>query len=289
MEEIKEIKITDEDYPESLKKISDAPKVLYYKGNIEVLRRSCFAVVGTRRPSSYGQQATLQITGELVDAGLVIVSGMAPGIDTFAHTICVEKKQPTIAVLGSGLGEKVIYPQQNLELSRQIVKQGGCLISQYPPTMPGLSHQFPERNRIVVALSMGVLVVEAKEKSGSLITARLAKEQHKKLFAVPGPIYTLNSKGPNKLIKEGATLVESAQDILDVLGIEPPTFDRPSAGEGENETEDLILMALKEGALYIDKIIEKTKLSPSTIATSLALMEISGKIRNLGGNTYSLK
>ncbi len=289
MEEIKEIKITDEDYPESLKKISDAPKVLYYKGNIEVLKKSCFAVVGTRRPSSYGQQATLQITGELVDAGLVIVSGMAPGIDTFAHTICVEKKQPTIAVLGSGLGEKVIYPQQNLELSRQIVKQGGCLISQYPPTMPGLTHQFPERNRIVVALSMGVLVVEAKEKSGSLITARLAKEQHKKLFAVPGPIYTLNSKGPNKLIKEGATLVESAQDILDVLGIEPPTFDRPSADEGENETEDLILMALKEGALYIDKIIEKTKLSPSIIATSLALMEISGKIRNLGGNTYSLK
>src|SRR6185436_4128165 len=170
----------------------------------------------------------------------------APGIDTFAHRACVERGKRTVAVLGSGLDESAIYPQENLELSRQIVKNGGCLISEYPPTKPGMLHQFPARNRIVVALSQGVLVVEAKERSGSLITARLTNEQHKKLFAVPGPIYTLNSKGPNKLIKAGATLTESAQDILDVLGLEPSMTQHvePLAG---NPHEAAIFAALAEG------------------------------------------
>jgi len=290
MDKIKEIKITDKNYPESLKNISGAPKVLYYRGILPKNDEKMVAVVGTRRPSDYGQRATMQIAGELVSAGLTIVSGMAPGIDTFAHKICVEKGKRTIAVLGSGLDETAIYPQQNVELSRQIVKHGGCLISEYPPTMPGLTHQFPERNRIVSALSLGVLVVEAKERSGSLITARLAKEQHKKLFAVPGPIYTLNSSGPNKLIKEGATLVETAQDILDVLGIEGTSFFAKALGDFGVATpqEVAILAVLKEEALYIDKIIEKTKLSAPATVSTLALMEISGKVRNLGGNTYSL-
>ncbi len=293
MQEIKTVKLTDKNYPESIKKLSDAPDVLYYRGILPAPEEICMAVVGTRRSSDYGQQATIEIAGGLSDAGVTVVSGMAPGIDTFAHKICVEKGKRTIAVLGSGLDEKVIYPQQNLELSRQIIKNGGCLISQYPPTMPGLTHQFPERNRIVVALSLGVVVVEAKEKSGSLITARLANEQHKKLFAVPGSIYTLNSKGPNKLIKAGATLVESAQDILDVLDISAETRGnlRGSARKemlAENPAEVAVFTALGEGSLYIDAIIAKTKLSAPVAGSTLALMEISGKIRNLGGNTYSL-
>lgn len=287
MENIQKIKITDEDYPEAIKKLSDAPKVLYYRGTLPTPEEICVAVVGTRRPSSYGQQATLQITGGLTDAGLVIVSGMAPGIDTFAHKACVERGARTIAVLGTGLDEKSIYPQQNLELSRQIIKNGGCLISEFEPGTPGYPNNFRQRNRIISGLSLGVLVVEAKEKSGSLITARYAQEQHKKLFAVPGQIYTLNSKGPNKLIKEGATLVESAQDILDVLGIEVQKFATAQIS-AENPAEIAIFAALKEGSLYIDKIIEKTKLNAPIVATTLALMEISGKIRNLGGNTYSL-
>ena len=288
MEEIKEIKITDKQYPELLKKISDAPKVLYYKGNLGALKNNCFAIVGTRRPSSYGQQATLQIAGELADAGLTIISGMAPGIDTFAHQICVEKNLPTVAVLGTGLDEKSIYPQTNIALSRKIIETGGCLISEFKPGTPGFPNNFRQRNRIVSALSLGVLIVEAKEKSGSLITAGYAKMQKKKIFAVPGPIYTLNSQGPNKLIKEGATLTESAQDILDVLEIERPAFAKASAGKASNNTEALILNVLQQEALYIDTIIKKTELPPSQIATSLALMEISGKIRHLGGNVYSL-
>ena len=288
MEDIQEIKITDKDYPESLKILSDAPKVLYYRGTLPIQDEKCIAVVGTRRPSDYGQQATLKITGELIDVGVVIVSGMAPGIDTFAHTICVEKKSRTIAVLGTGLDEKSIYPQQNVQLSRDIIKHDGCLISEFKPGTPGYPNNFRQRNRIVSALSLGVLVIEAKEKSGSLITARFAQEQHKKLFAVPGPIFTLNASGPNKLIKEGATLTESGQDILDVLGIEPRTaqFAKPFAAE--NPEELLILTTLKEESLSIDKIIEKTKLSVPVAASTLALMEISGKVRNLGGNTYSL-
>src|SRR3989338_5555675 len=289
MEEVKIVKIEDKNYPESLKKISGAPKVLYYRGALPS-SAPCIAVVGTRRPSDYGQQATLKIAGELADDGFVIVSGMAPGIDTFAHTICVEKNRRTIAVLGTGIDEKSIYPQQNLELSRKIIATGGCLISEFKPGTPGYPNNFRQRNRIISALSLGVLVVEAKEKSGSLITAGFAKLQNKKLFAVPGSIYTLNASGPNKLIKEGATLVESAQDILDVLEIEPQTAQHvePFAANAENLPEIAILTALKEGSLYIDTIIEKTKLSAPATASTLALMEISGKIRHLGGNVYSL-
>ena len=220
---------------------------------------------------------------------------MAPGIDTFAHKSCVEKGTRTIAVLGTGLDEKSIYPQQNLNLSRKIIETGGCLISEFSPGTPGYPNNFRQRNRIISALSLGVLVVEAKEKSGSLITAGFAKIQQKKLFAVPGQIFLQNSKGPNKLIKEGATLVESAQDILDVLalsgveglGIIPQKFAKQIFAT-ENIQENLVLQALKEESLYIDKIIEKTKLNASIVATTLALMEISGKIRSLGGNTYSL-
>ena len=290
MQEIKEIKITDKDYPEAIKKLSDAPKVLHFRGILPKPDEICVAVVGTRRPSSYGEQTALQITGELVNAGITVVSGMAPGIDTFAQKTCVERGKRTIAVLGSGIDESAMYPQENVELSRQIVKHGGCLISEYAPTMPGMPHQFPARNRLVVALSAGVLVVEAKEKSGSLITARLANEQHKKLFAVPGPIYTLNSKGPNKLIKAGATLTESAQDILDVLGIEKSHnfHSRENLSTIDNPHEAAVFAALQEGSLYIDAIIAKTKLSAPIVGSTLPFIEISGKVRNLGGNTYAI-
>ena len=153
MEEIKKINITDKNYPEAVKTLSDAPEVLYYRGILPTNDEKIVAVVGTRRPSDYGQQATINIAGGLADAGVTVVSGLAPGIDTFAHRTCVERGKRTIAVLGSGLDESAIYPQQNLELSRQIIKNGGCLISEYEPTMPGMTHQFPARNRIVVALS----------------------------------------------------------------------------------------------------------------------------------------
>ena len=285
-EKIKQISIDDENYPKLLKKIPDAPKILYYRGNL-IADDQNFAIVGTRHPSPYGQQATLQIAGDIANAGLTIVSGMAPGIDTFAHKICVEKGKRNIAVLGTGLDEKSIYPQQNLPLAKKIIEAGGCLISELPPGTHGSNFTFPRRNRIIAGLSLGVLIVEAKEKSGSLITADYAKKYQKKIFAVPGQIFSTNSMGPNRLIREGAFLVENANNILNELGI------KSSVGNSKNFSdltpqEQLILEALKEGPIYIDKIIEKTKLTTSAAATTLALMEISGKIRDLGGSVYCL-
>ena len=287
MDDIKKVTLEDENYPKALKILGDAPRVLYYIGRLPEKGEKCFSIVGTRRPSPYGQQATLQFAGELADAGLTIVSGMAPGIDTFAHKICVEKEKRTIAVLGTGLDEKSIYPQINLPLAKKIIKTGGCLISELPPSTHGSRFTFPKRNRIISALGLGVLIVEAKEKSGSLITASYAKHQGKKVFAVPGQIFTQNAKGPNKLIKEGATLTENVGDILKELGLERQKIIQKEFF-AKNPEENLILQSLKEESLYIDKIIEKTKLEAPVVATTLALMEISGKIRNLGGNVYSL-
>ncbi|MEK7519373.1 MAG: DNA-processing protein DprA, partial [Patescibacteria group bacterium] len=214
-----------------------------------------------------------------------IISGLAPGIDTFAHQITTEKRGRTIAVLGTGLDEKSIYPQSNLKLAREIVKTGGCLISEYPPGTHGSKLTFPQRNRIVSGLSLGVLVVEAKQKSGALITANYAFSQKRKVFAVPGPIHSSNSKGPHYLIKKGAKLVESADDILKELNL---PFAKNKIIEGETEEERLILRVLNEESLYIDKIIEKTKFSTPITASTLAILEIKGKVRNLGGNIWTL-
>ncbi|PIR71606.1 MAG: DNA-protecting protein DprA, partial [Candidatus Nealsonbacteria bacterium CG10_big_fil_rev_8_21_14_0_10_37_25] len=203
MDEIKTINIQDKNYPKLLKEIKDPPEILYVRGEI-LPDDSFFAVVGTRMASSYGKQVALEIAGDLAEAGLTIVSGMAPGIDTFCHQATLERKGRTIAVLGTGLDEKSIYPQSNLKLAEKILKTGGALISEYPPGTPGSKFTFPQRNRIISGLSLGVLVVEAKQKSGALITAHHAFSQNRKVFAVPGPIHSSNSKGPHYLIKKGA-------------------------------------------------------------------------------------
>jgi len=287
-EEIKTVKIENENYPKPLKEIKDAPKVLYCIGSLPKNDEKNFAIVGTRRFSPYGKQVTLEIAGDLAEAGLTIVSGLAPGIDTFAHQATLERKGKTIAVLGTGLDEKSIYPKENIKLAKKIVETGGCLISEYPIGTSGTHFTFPQRNRIVSGLSLGVLVVEAKQKSGALITANLAFEQKRKVFAVPGPIHSLNSKGCHYLIKKGAKLVESANDILKELNLNLLIYEINRIAGGENEQENLILDTLKEEALYIDKIIERTKLSAANVAGSLAILEIKGKVRNLGGNIYAL-
>ena len=286
MDEIKTITIKDKSYPKLLKEIKDPPEILYFRGKLNP-NEQCFAVVGTRMCSPYGKQVAFEVAGDLAETGLTIVSGLAPGIDTFAHTAAVERNKRTIAVLGTGLDEKSIYPQSNLKLAQRILETGGCLISEYPPGTPGSKFTFPQRNRIISGLSFGVLIVEAKQKSGALITANWAKKQGRKIFAVPGPVHSLNSKGPHYLIKTGAKLVENANDILKELDL--PKITRPGRVEkGENEEENLILEALKEESLYIDKIIEKTKLSAAEVAGTLAILEIKGKVRNLGGNIYAI-
>jgi len=288
MSEIKTISVKDKNYPKLLKEIKNPPEVLYYRGELNPDEK-CFGVVGTRMFSSYGKQVVLEIAGDLAEAGLTIVSGLAPGIDTFAHTATVERRKRTIAVLGTGIDERSIYPQSNLNLARKILETGGCLISEYPPGTRGTNFTFPQRNRIISGLSLGVLVVEAKEKSGALITADWAKKQQRLVFAIPGPIHSLNSKGCHYLIKhEVAKLIENANDILKELNLPAGRQVYQKGIIGETLEENLILKALEEEALYVDKIIEKTKLSAASIASSLAILEIKGKVRNLGGNIYAI-
>lgn len=284
-EEIKTVSITEDNYPRLLREIKEAPRVLYYRGEIKP-NENCFAIVGTRRCSPYGKEIALEIAGNLAEADLTIVSGLAPGIDTLAHLAAVERKKRTIAVLGTGVDEKSIYPKSNLRLARKILETGGALISEFPPGTHGTKYTFPQRNRIISGLSLGVLVVEARERSGAIITAEYAFSQKRKVFAIPGSIFSQTSKGCHYLIKKGAKLVESAEDILKELGMKK--LAKGKEIEGENKEENLILTALKEGALDIEKIIEKTKLPAQKVASALAILEIKGKVKNLGGQIYAI-
>lgn len=287
MNDIKIVKIDEKEYPEELKKIKNPPPILYYRGVLPKPEEKCLAIVGTRRCSPYGQQVAQKISENLTENNVTIISGLAPGIDTFSHKAVVDKKGRTIAVLGTGLDEKSIYPQINLDLSKKIIDNGGCLISELPEGTKGSKFSFPKRNRIISGLSYAVLIIEAKEKSGSLITANYAKKQNKKILAIPGPIYSLNSYGPNMLIKNGAILITNINDILEELEIHQPEIISNLIIPEDNE-EKIIIEAIRNEPLNIDKIIEKTKLSASVVTTKLALMEISGKIKNLKADTYSL-
>lgn len=283
--EIKEVKIEEKTYPLLLKKIKNPPKILYVLGNL-IENEKCVAIVGTRKCTDYGKEVALEIGGNLAEAGLTIVSGFAPGIDTFAHLAAIERKKRTIAVLGTGLDKKSLYPKSNLKLVEKILENGGCLISEYPPGTKGTKFTFPQRNRIIAGLSLGVIVIEAKLKSGALITAEFAKKERRKIFAIPGSIYSPTSKGCHLLIKQGAKLIETPEEVLIDLGLDKKV--RKKIVEGDSEEENLILKILKEGALSSDLIIEKTKLSPQKVLALLSILEIKGKIKNLGGNIFTI-
>jgi DNA processing protein len=284
---IQSIDISNEKYPIGLKKIPSAPKTLYYRGDLELNQKKCFAVVGTRLCSDYGKEIALSFSMSLSEAGLTIVSGMALGIDTWAHNGTIEANGRAVAVLGTGLDERSIYPQENLKLAKQILEKGGCLISEYSSGTPGSKFTFPKRNRIIAGISLGVLVVEAKIKSGALITADYAKKYGRKIFAVPGNILSQNSKGCHFLVKRGAKLAESANDILDEFNIKPSS--RQNATLSVSEVERAIQQALQMGSQTIDKIIELTNLPAPQVSSAISLMELDSKVKNLGGNVYALQ
>ena len=214
---IEEIGIENEFYPKQLKEIYDAPVKIYVLGNKELLNQRGIAIVGTRKATEYGKKVALQFSRDLSEIGVNIISGLALGIDTYAHlgTLQLEGKGKTIAVLGSGLDQ--IYPKQNIELARKIIKSGGCILSEYPLGTKPEKLNFPQRNRIISGLAKGVLVVEADEKSGSLITADFALEQGRDVFAIPGNIFNSTSRGTIDLIKQGAKLVSNIKDIIEEL------------------------------------------------------------------------
>lgn len=214
---IEEISIESEEYPEQLRNIYDAPLRLYVLGNKALLSGKGIAIVGSRKATKYGEKIALQLSERLSENGINIISGLALGIDTCAHLGTLQKNNigKTVAVLGSGLDE--IYPKQNIELAKKIIKNGGCIISEYPLGTKPEKLNFPQRNRIISGLSKGVVVVEASGKSGSLITAEFALEQGREVFAVPGNILDFTSVGTNNLIKQGAKLVTNYMDILEEI------------------------------------------------------------------------
>lgn len=280
-----QIKIRYKNYPKLLREIENPPKQLYCRGNIQLLHSFCFGVVGTRKLTSYGKEATETIISGLTSSGMTIVSGLAMGIDAVAHRTALENNLPTIAVLGTGINDKSIYPNINLGLAKDILKNNGLIISEYPPEAPGFKGNFPARNRIISGISRGVLVVEAHQKSGSLITTRYATEQNRDVFAVPGNIFSINSQGPNMLIQKGAKPVFSAQDILGAyyqnLELNLEAIDNIST---KNPAEEKILAILDEkGGTSIDLIIEESGMEPSRIIAAVSMLEINGDLSQKDG------
>ena len=286
---IKIIKKSAKEYPKILKEISNAPKQLYARGELPKNHDMNFAIVGTRAASEYGKTLAFKIAKELSELGFNIVSGLALGIDTQAHLGALAGNGKTIAVLGSGIDDASIFPKENLKLVKTIVDSGGAVISEYEPNAKSEIWYFPERNRIVSGLSKGVLVVEAPEKSGALITARLALEQNREVFAVPGSVFSKNSIGANNLIKSGAKMVTSIDDILEELNLtELKIHKKESEGEKLNPEEKLILNIILKEPIHIDKICEIAKLPASRVLSVISVLEIQGIIKNIGGKFVKL-
>lgn len=279
----------EEDYPENLKNIFDPPPVLYMQGTWLKSDVAAVAVVGTRSPSLYGRHVAEKISMELARRGVTVVSGMARGIDSFAHKGALEGGGRTVAVFGCGLN--VIYPAENVKLRNRILKQG-ALVSEYPMARKPDRGNFPARNRIISGLSLGTIVVEAGERSGALITTQFALEQGREVFAVPGNIDAPKSRGPNLLIKKGAKLVGSAEDVIEEI---PPYVreaflkEIKSGEKGEvkwTEEETKILSALESGISHIDALIEQSRLPAGKVSALLLTLELNGVVKQLPGKMF---
>ena len=276
-------------YPPLLREIPSAPYILYVKSNLElseIFSGYLISIVGSRKMTSYGKSVAYSFARDLTISGITVVSGMALGIDAEAHLGALEAKGKTIAVLGSSLEDSYIGPRNNYNLSRRII-ESGALVSDFPLGTQSIPGNFPARNRLMAGLTLGTLVVEAQIESGSLITANLAVEFNREVFSVPGPIFSESSEGTNKIIKDGAKLVSSVQDILEELSLEKKA-EIKKAREiiPDSPEEEIILKNLDKEATHIDKLIKLTKLKTSSILSTLAMMEMKGMIKNIGGQNY---
>ncbi len=279
--------LCDEEYPPNLKLIDSPPFLLYYKGDIPSSLPS-IGIVGTRKITGYGKSVTESLTSQLVLAGFTIISGLARGVDTTAHKTCIDSGGKTIAVLGGGLN--TVYPPENSGLASRIEQESGCLISEFPPYYPHLPGNFPARNRIIAGISDAVLVTEAAEDSGSLITARFAAEQNKEVFAVPGPITSNLAQGPLALIKDGAKLVSSVEDILNELGMSANKQNNEKKLEQISNLDDLsksVLQTISNESKHLDEISRELKLPSAQVSAILIKLEIIGLVKNLGSGNYT--
>ena len=280
----------DDDYPEALKSIDDRPMILYVRGSLKKEDAAAIGIVGSRKATSYGKWACEKISGDLAGLGVTIVSGMASGIDTYAHRAALDSEGRTIAVLGCGVD--VVYPQKNKTLYEEI-SSNGAVISEFPLGTQPLPYHFPMRNRIISGLSLGIAVIEAQEKSGSLITASYAASQGKEVFAVPGNINSLYSSGTNLLIKDGAKPLITTEDIIEEIPV-LRSNSRKMSNKGHekiplSETEKKVLGVLQEGPLHSDIIALRTGLDISTVLGTLMILEMKETIKELSSRTFTLR
>lgn len=321
------ITFEDEAYPPLLKQISDPPLLLYIKRRLPPQDALSIAIVGSRSPTRYGKTTCHQLSQQLAARGVTIVSGFARGIDTSAHRAALEAGGRTIAVMGNGLSH--IYPEENRDLADAILESGGALISEFPMTVPPMGTNFPLRNRVISGLTYGTLVVEASERSGSLITARLAAEQGREVFAVPGEIFSKLSQGTHKLINQGATLIHSVDDLFDGLpqnyvaladlessssqrrdseARSPSTISHPrqltlenvsqsEAGLDARSTpsaqltsdEEVVFSAIDSPTSHIDQIVRAAQLPINRVSSILLTLELKGIVEQLPGKQFAKK
>ncbi|MDP2650199.1 MAG: DNA-processing protein DprA [bacterium] len=274
-------KLTDGESPPLLREIPDAPETLYVRGNTDLLSNPItkfLTVVGSRKYSGYGRQAVEYFVGGLRGYDIAIISGLALGIDALAHKAALDAGLPTIAVPGSGLDEQVLYPRSNTMLARQIVEAGGLLLSEFEPTERAARWTFPQRNRIMVGLAHAVLVIEAEERSGTLITARLTSEYNRELLVVPGSIFSESSKGAHQFLKLGATPVTTPQDILTALHIEARADSDGALSDATlSEEEEKVVELLRE-PLARDELLERMNMNVTNANILLSKMELDGLI-----------
>lgn len=277
----------DASYPVLLKEIPDNPPLIYMKGNLDCLDYPLIAVVGSRKLTSYGIQAASGLSRDLAKRGVCVVSGLAFGVDACAHRGALASKGKTIAVLGNSLDGESIAPRSNFNLAQDILAGGGLLISEFPLRTSATKGTFPARNRIMAGISKGTLVIEAAEKSGSLITANLALDYNREVFSVPGSIFSPQSTGTNALIKRGAKMVCNINDIIEELRLDNVGESTPKNINLElSDNEKIICNALSHESIHIDIITKLTKLETSTISATVAILEIKGIIKNVGGQNY---
>lgn len=283
------VPLISKDYPKQLAQISDPPICLYLKGNISTLNNNYeknIAIVGTRNPTQYGISTANKICSEIANNNLLIISGMALGIDTLAHTQAVNHKKPTIAVLGCGVD--IIYPASNRNLYYQIIENNGCIISEFPPSQLVMKGLFIARNRVISGLSKGVVVIEGAKDSGSLITARYAGEQGRNVYAVPGPIDSHLSEAPNILLKQGAKMVTNIQDIFEDYEIKDCIKNTKKDYSDCTNIQKIILTALLHEPLIFDELSKITKFDIQILGQEITNLELQGIIRKNLVNKYEV-
>ena len=277
------ITLADPEYPRALLEIPDPPSLLYVRGRLELLNKVALSIVGSRSPTPQGIQNAERFAAAFAEAGLAIGSGLALGVDAAAHRGALSARGDTIAFIGTGIDR--VYPARNRELALEIASKG-CIVSEFPIGTPVTAANFPRRNRLISGISRGVLVVEAAVESGSLITARLAAEQSREVFAIPGSIHSPQSRGCHKLIKQGAKLVETAQDVLEELRWNAPSAGSERSSDSNRNPPGELLSMMGFDPCSLDEIAERTRLTADALSVMLLRLELDGRVASLPGGRY---